>query len=375
VCSVAACDASGVCDQVFDCQPDGEPDCEITIGDFVWNDANGDGLQDSEIGIADVDLTLIECSTGEVVEAMTTTNGDGNYAFTVTAVTDLAACVPESRDLLVQVDGSNFAGGGPLEGFNGSPQDVGADDTIDSDCDPSTNRTVCTAYPPGTDLTVDCGFFPPAGGCLTRTGGFWCTHPTVTDLFLPVTSCGIPLSNVLVAEPGSVIEDLNFSGKDFKDGRNWVTSPQQLQLIRQCSVAELNFAASAANGGSCENELLSSGDTIGAVITACCDELCTSGASGSTISGSGCIELLDEFNNSQDTFGACVGGVCEGSATLCSSDDDCSPEPFDSLGSSICPVPDAEEPELTNRCNAQSDRCKEANGNGFVNPGRNLGPK
>jgi hypothetical protein len=146
-------------------------------------------------------------------------------------------------------------------------------------------------------------------------------------------------------------------------------------LIRQCAAAALNIAASEANEGSCEGVELSSGESIVEVFDGCCGEdLCDSDASGTEISNSGCIELLDEFNNSQDTFGDCVGGLCEGSMTTCGSDEDCSPEPFDALGSSICPIPDATSPTLTDTCGGQPGRCQEANGNGFVNPGRDLGP-
>jgi hypothetical protein len=369
-CSVAGCEA-GVCEQVHACEPDGKSDCEITIGDFIWNDGNADGLQDSEPGIPNVDLNLVECSSGEVIETTTTTDGNGAYLFTVSAVTDLETCVPESREFLVQVDSSNFASGGALEGLTGSPQNVGPDDTVDSDCDPTTNQTVCTAYPAGTnDLTVDCGYNAP-GGCLTRTPGFWCTHPTVTALFLPVMSCGIDLTNVMVETAGSAIEDLNY-GNDFKDAS---TSPQQLQLIRQCAAAALNIAASEESGGSCGGQTLKSGDTVAEVFDSCCGEdLCDSDASASEISGSGCIELLDEFNNSLDTFGSCIAGLCEGSLTACTSDDDCSPDPFDNLGSSTCPIPDGDTPTLTDSCGGQPGRCQEANGNGFVNPGRDLGP-
>jgi hypothetical protein len=350
-CSVAGCQA-GVCEQVHACEPDGNPDCEITIGDFVWNDANGDGLQPTESGIPDVDLNLVECSNGEVVEAMTSTNGNGMYSFTVSAVTNLETCAVEERDFLVEVDSSNFAGGAPLDGFEGTLQDVGGDDTIDSDCDPTTNRTMCVAYPAGTtDLTVDCGY-TPVGGCLTRTGGFYCTHPTVTDLFLPVTSCGLQLTNVLPETDGSATEDIGVSGQDAKAAG---TSMQQLQLIRQCAVAEINFAVSEEAGGSCENEPVGQGMTIGTVMAACCDSLCTSQAAGPTISESGCIELLDEFNNSQDTIAA-------------------QPEPFDALGSSTCPVPAGAEGDLSDTCGGQPTYCQAANGNGFVNP-RDLGPK
>jgi hypothetical protein len=183
-------------------------------------------------------------------------------------------------------------------------------------------------------------------GCLTRTPGFWCTHDRVTELFLPVASCGIVLDNIEAASPGSAIEDLDFSGRDFKAGD---TSPQQLQLIRQCTAAALNFAASVAEGGSCSGIVLSDGRTIDEVFAACCEELCTSGASGPTISESNCIERLDEFNNLEpDTL------TCE--------TDPPAPFPF-------CPSLGA------NGFNATPETCQEANGNGFVNPGRNLGPK
>ena len=168
----------------------------------------------------------------------------------------------------------------------------------------------------------------------------------MTELFLPVDSCGITLDNIEAAFPGSAIEDLDFSGRDFKAND---TSPQQLQLIRQCTAAALNFAASAQAGGSCSGIVLSDGRTIDEVFAACCEDLCTSGASGPTISESNCIERLDEFNNLEpDTL------TCE--------TDPQAPFPF-------CPSLGA------NGFNATPETCQEANGNGFVNPGRNLGPK
>jgi hypothetical protein len=183
-------------------------------------------------------------------------------------------------------------------------------------------------------------------GCLTLTPGFWCTHDRVTELFLPVDSCGITLDNIEAAFPGSAIEDLNFSGRDFQAND---TSPQQLQLIRQCTAAAFNFAASAQAGGSCSGIVLSDGRTIDEVFASCCEDLCTSGASGPTISESNCIERLNEFNNLEpDTL------TCE--------TDPPAPFPF-------CPSLGA------NGFNATPETCQEANGNGFVNPGRNLGPK
>ncbi len=52
------------------------------IGDFLWSDADGDGVQDpGEVGIGGVTVDLVNPATGGVV-ATTTTNIDGSYSFT-----------------------------------------------------------------------------------------------------------------------------------------------------------------------------------------------------------------------------------------------------------------------------------------------------
>src|SRR5207253_1291806 len=51
-----------------------------SIGDRVWNDANGNGVQDAgEAGINGVTVQLL--NAGGTVIATTTTAGDGNYTF------------------------------------------------------------------------------------------------------------------------------------------------------------------------------------------------------------------------------------------------------------------------------------------------------
>ncbi len=176
------------------------------------------------------------------------------------------------------------------------------------------------------DLTIDC-----ATGCLTHSAGFWGNHPAITAEFLPVWSCGIELITTLPHDQGSATEDLCKSGKDFKNND---TSPQQLQLIRQCTAATLNIASTAANHGNCFSEF---GD-LAALMDECCEGLCNAGAPAAFISGSGCIEDLDVFNNSDDT---------------------------------LDPVPDL----FLDPGPADPGPCKEANGNGFVNAGRTLGPE
>jgi hypothetical protein len=169
-------------------------------------------------------------------------------------------------------------------------------------------------------------------GCLTRSPGFWGTHPDVTAQFLPVDVCGATLSVTDPNVAGSATEDLCFSGRDFKAAG---TSPQQLQLIRQCAAAALNVAATSSVGGSCEAIFPGINDTL----ERCCggqDPMCNTAATGQEIGASECIALLDAFNNSSDSL-----------------------EPFEPF---VSPGP------------ASPSECKRANGNAFVNPGRTLGP-
>jgi uncharacterized repeat protein (TIGR01451 family) len=78
------------------------------IGDTIWYDWDGDGVQDpGELGIPGVDVTLYE-SDGTTVVAQTTTDANGNYFFPGL----------NPGDYVVRVDASNFDPGGPLAGFN-----------------------------------------------------------------------------------------------------------------------------------------------------------------------------------------------------------------------------------------------------------------
>jgi hypothetical protein len=195
---------------------------------------------------------------------------------------------------------------------------------------------------------------------VTRTPGYWGTHPCQTQQVLDggvVESCGVVQTNVMLASDGSAIEDNCFGGKDVKgssarrpgaDSNHGGTSPQQVQLIRQCSAASLNIAVSSQAGGSCGG-FLTAGGTISAVFAQCCGTFCSDGgACGSAISTSGCIEWLDEFNNSADSLVIPGFGMCNDAR-------------FPTVGSP----------------RADSSVCRQANGNGFVSgvgAGRTLGP-
>jgi hypothetical protein len=122
----------------------GPPPCTGTIGDFVWNDTNGNGIQDAgEPGIAGVGLSL-KNSAGSVV-ATATTNGAGGYSFT-------GLCAG-TYTVTVTAPPANLT---PTICTNGSSSGT------DSNCSPATVNL------PGnnsTDLTIDFGYVAPPAAC------------------------------------------------------------------------------------------------------------------------------------------------------------------------------------------------------------------
>jgi hypothetical protein len=191
--------------------------------------------------------------------------------------------------------------------------------------------------------------FEEGEGCFNRTAGFWCNRPLATDFVLPIEVCGITLLNVDAMTQGSAIEDLVFGNDHTIDnGRRGVDpavlgypngiAPQNLQLVRQCTAAQLNLAVTEVAEGDCNSEI----PGIVERINACCTlEQCT--ASADTIDASGCIEDLDDFNN--EDFGSNELGI---------------PDTFPSSnGTGLAGYfpPGA----------ADSSTCSEANGNGFIN--------
>ena len=115
------------------------------IGDRVWNDADGDGIQDAgESGIEGVVLTLTD-STGAVV-ATTTTNANGDYLFTNVAF---------GEDYVISIDESDTA----LTGFSPSPAtDVAGDQSESS----YVGHPVTLTAQSTTITDVDFGFNSPA---------------------------------------------------------------------------------------------------------------------------------------------------------------------------------------------------------------------
>jgi len=95
----------------------------VEIGNFIWIDANMDGIQDpGESPVAGVTVSLFDALGNFVGIAVTDVNGE--YFFDV----------PPLQDFTVKLDNpADFAPGGPLDGFSLTSSDSGSDDALDSD--------------------------------------------------------------------------------------------------------------------------------------------------------------------------------------------------------------------------------------------------
>jgi len=114
----------------------------VTIGNFVWNDANGNGVQDAgEPGIPGVTLTLIGTTgSGQSVSQTTTTDANGLYQFTEPPGTySVAVTAPAGYTPTVTGKG-----------------------TTATDSNPTPSGTTPGTLPSGgTDQTIDFGFYKP----------------------------------------------------------------------------------------------------------------------------------------------------------------------------------------------------------------------
>ncbi|HMP90187.1 MAG TPA: SdrD B-like domain-containing protein [Kiritimatiellia bacterium] len=125
-----------------DVYPPATPDCDpnppIRIGDFVWEDINGNGLQDlGEPGLSNVVVILYDFTNG--VSGITTTDVNGAYAFEVRAGSYTVEFVLPP-------------------GFEFVPQYIGTNAAIDSDADVITGLSDLITLSAGeVDDTIDAG--------------------------------------------------------------------------------------------------------------------------------------------------------------------------------------------------------------------------
>ncbi|MEZ5381807.1 MAG: SdrD B-like domain-containing protein [Microthrixaceae bacterium] len=112
-----------------------------SLGDFIWNDLNGDGIQDKgEAGVEGATVALLN-SVGQVV-ATQLTEADGAYLFENLA--------PGKYRIVVT----------PPAGYELSPRAQGGDIARDSDVSPTSGSSAVVTLAPGEDRTdLDAGMF------------------------------------------------------------------------------------------------------------------------------------------------------------------------------------------------------------------------
>ncbi|MCL4206714.1 MAG: choice-of-anchor D domain-containing protein [Pirellulaceae bacterium] len=118
------------------------------IGDRVWRDLDGDGIQDvGEPGLPGVTVTLTGTNAlGSPVNRTTTTDANGNYLFNGSTL------LPGTYVVTVTNPG----------GYAFSPQDQGGNDAVDSDVNPATGSTGPVTVVSGqTNTTIDAGLYQP----------------------------------------------------------------------------------------------------------------------------------------------------------------------------------------------------------------------
>lgn len=113
-----------------------------SIGDFVWEDTNGNGIHETgELGLADVTVNLLDPDNGFAQVATTTSAAGGFYSFTG---------LPAGNYVVEFVTTTSLSL---------SPANQAGDD-VDSDADPSTGRTGVITIGASTSVnSVDAGMF------------------------------------------------------------------------------------------------------------------------------------------------------------------------------------------------------------------------
>ncbi len=120
----------------------------VTIGDYVWVDANGNGVQDvGETGLAGVSVVLYRTNSGLGTLTAVATNissSSGAYSFTGVAPGDFVV------------------GFYPPEGWHYTVAYAGSDRNLDSDAGVNGLTAVFSLAPGQADQSIDAGFWQPA---------------------------------------------------------------------------------------------------------------------------------------------------------------------------------------------------------------------
>jgi hypothetical protein len=194
--------------------------------------------------------------------------------------------------------------------------DSGAAVVVDKEA--TTCTASCLAGPSCSPCDTD---DPGTNNCLTRTLGFWGTHPWIANNYAsditPISVCGKPLvcngpddglssPSCRAGTCDSVMEGLGSN-----PGTELSTNQAYVAFIKQLTAVKLNLAATtllAAPGAGICTDWRYGDRSIYDWITLCEGTKTESGLTGgvcfansAAINASGCIAALDAFNNSQDS--------------------------------------------------------------------------
>jgi hypothetical protein len=141
----------------------------IHIGNFVWYDANGNGIQDAgEPGINGVVVELYKCGTSELLFTTVTADGPdgvaGYYQFGYPVST-------------LELNVGYYVKFHAPTGYKFTTQYAGTDIALDSNANPTSGESDCITFvEPIEDQTFDAGLVL-ASTVGTGTPGYWANHP------------------------------------------------------------------------------------------------------------------------------------------------------------------------------------------------------
>jgi hypothetical protein len=131
---------------------------DAQLGDRVWFDTDGDGVQDGdEPGLPGVRVQLLSCDGGGAPLAEKTTDAAGRYLFGPVDGVQPNSCYTVKFDYS-GVNTGGLPGSPPAGGLKWTTPLAGVTPAIDSNVDPATGTVKVTTGPPGSvDDTVDAG--------------------------------------------------------------------------------------------------------------------------------------------------------------------------------------------------------------------------
>ena len=234
----------------------------LSIGDFVWNDTNANGIQNSgEPGINGV-LVDLKNSSGTIIATTTTGNNPvggapGYYQFSGLL----------QGSYTVVIDSSNFASGGPLAGDTATLSNAPGSTTANDSNGSPASVTLSTAN----DETIDFGYIKPTPPQITvvktadqtsilagQTAGFTVTitnNGTATDT-------GVTLTDHL---PPGTATDINWTIDTSNTGLGAGTNPGAFLITGTgpTQSQSLGLSSSFVSGG----DSLAPGQSISVHIT------------------------------------------------------------------------------------------------------------